>query len=506
MENQDGNLNAGVDDAIKIVLCIKRLQECDLESKETYFIEDIAIIWADVEPYPEGYIPLDFTPSGFDANLNTGTIGTKILVCVKKSPLSSASKVVFGIKTMWNDSADVIPQGFTKIFFTPCGLEANLNSMNQGHEVYLLMEKKNLSDTLFPEPTPSLRGKWETTLGQWQIKTVSKLPKMKHLRAKSQSKEFHIYCFPKLRDKSCLWQITGYHKSCDQKEIPGVIQGCFDKRFMEASLSLFFGSKEETIRAYKDCFCAIGYSFDHRSCWNDGIPLFSAHASSNSIQELIDSSMTPECIQSDNSVYCNICDAQTPGIRYNAVFTPPRYLIASIKRFSVDYRHGIVKKDLNWVDLSVKITLPCPHPNILESFDYKDAWNENTVTRIFGLYGIVVHVGSESGHYYCYVRRSDGDLLQEDDVDNPWHYINDKVVTQLNWKGIVKHTRLPLETPYVLFFKRMDVEEKAIYPTIPEDLTNILYEDNRKYVMEELGGLFNGAYRRHLEFVFRNKF
>eukprot|EP00475_Leptophrys_vorax_P011838 TRINITY_DN18316_c0_g1_i1.p1 TRINITY_DN18316_c0_g1~~TRINITY_DN18316_c0_g1_i1.p1 ORF type:complete len:644 (-),score=168.94 TRINITY_DN18316_c0_g1_i1:57-1988(-) len=496
--NQDGNLNAGVDEATKIVICVKRakgLKDMSLNDlQKVDLVEEIALIWADIEPPPENFVSIDLTPGGFEANLNSGTMGTRVILCQKTT--KNPAKALTNIQLMWNDSADLIPSGYSKIFSTPCGLEANANAMNAGHEVYFTCEQKKLSDLISQNAKHPFQGNWETPIGTWEIKTVQPCTVLS-IGTTAENKHVTLHCYPK-KDKEGGWTAVGTYK-CEEKPQVGAAIVQFDSGRKEGLFEFAYGKDGTSWRAFKDYFCSLGFSQDYRSFWINSQRKFSSYSVGNSPQTMMDAALSPEFVDGDNSVYCYTCDSPTPAFRYTAILDPPSHLIVCAKRFNVDYRQGTVTKNLDWMTLTPKLLLKEPRPEITTALANQGCAPQNAE---YGLYAVIVHSGNEGGHYYAFVRRSNiGDLTLEDDPENPWRRADDINFEESSWEKLLKRTSINNHSPYVLMYRRQDVDSNSLLPEdpIPENLLSAVEEDNRKHIFEELPRKFNEAFRKNIE-------
>lgn len=95
--------------------CIRRCTQAD-----TLVLEDIRVIRSGHDPVPTGFVPISQTVSGKDANLNKGSGGSTLLLCVKRTPLQQAQQAVTDIAIIRPSKKEAPPPGYVK-------LERNLN-------------------------------------------------------------------------------------------------------------------------------------------------------------------------------------------------------------------------------------------------------------------------------------------------------------------------------------------------------------------------------------------
>ncbi|XP_069725233.1 ubiquitin carboxyl-terminal hydrolase 17-like protein 6 [Phaenicophaeus curvirostris] len=143
-----------------------------------------------------------------------------------------------------------------------------------------------------------------------------------------------------------------------------------------------------------------------------------------SIQQALNLFVRPETLCEENAYLCDKCKTKVPAIKCLSIHRASNVLTLSLKRFSI-FTGGKITKD---------VTYP-------EFLDIRPYMSENEGDPIkYELYAVLVHSGfsSHSGHYYCYMKASDGQ----------WYKMNDSVVRLTNVKVVLK------QQAYLLFYLR----------------------------------------------------
>jgi hypothetical protein len=125
---------------------------------------------------------------------------------------------------------------------------------------------------------------------------------------------------------------------------------------------------------------------------------------------------------------------------------------------------------------------------------------------LYGLYSIIVHKGgsANSGHYYCYARRSRADLTKSDDLSAPWMLFDDDRVSTTSWDAIKKHLSSSVtESAYALFYRRLDIAQDD-QQTVPQlaSWVNAIAADNYNLLRKLASSTSNefiNAYESFLE-------
>lgn len=146
-----------------------------------------------------------------------------------------------------------------------------------------------------------------------------------------------------------------------------------------------------------------------------------------SVQTLLEYYLKPEMLCGDNQYHCERCNGLSDAVRKFQVVQPPARLVLTLKHFRYDATSQQRIKLLHHVQYNQNIKLG---------------------RTMYELYAGVVHCGSsvDSGHYYTYAK--DG---------QDWYKFNDSSVTKSSTAEL--HNLHPPETPYILFYSRVDCEE-----------------------------------------------
>lgn len=95
------------------------------------------------------------------------------------------------------------------------------------------------------------------------------------------------------------------------------------------------------------------------------------------------------------------------------------------------------------------------------------------VHAVYNLFAAVIHAGTtlDSGHYYT--------LAKDNDT---WHKYNDDEVTFADENHL--HTLSRSSTPYVLFYRRTDIEESTApaLNELPPKIQELVMSHNKQYV------------------------
>lgn len=174
-----------------------------------------------------------------------------------------------------------------------------------------------------------------------------------------------------------------------------------------------------------------------------------------SVQTLLDYFLKPEVLCGDNQYHCEKCNGLSDAVRVFRVIQSPARLILTLKQFRYDST------------LQQRIKL-------LHRVQYNPIIKLNGLN--YELYATVVHCGSsvDSGHYYTYAK--DG---------SNWYKFNDNFVTKSSTSEL--HNLNPPETPYILFYSRVDcVEPSQIQRAeLPSFLENIIARDRDDFEAEK---------------------
>ena len=122
----------------------------------------------------------------------------------------------------------------------------------------------------------------------------------------------------------------------------------------------------------------------------------------------------------DNKIFCNHCNQLQYKIKYYSIYTMPKYLTLTLKRFfSFDMGMDINSKNESFISYPI------------ENFQL-----DNNPIK-YDLFAVINHIGNvNAGHYYSYVK-----------VNDEWLCYNDTKVTKISTKEIVTNRA------YILIYK-----------------------------------------------------
>ncbi|NWQ82222.1 UBP36 hydrolase, partial [Columbina picui] len=132
----------------------------------------------------------------------------------------------------------------------------------------------------------------------------------------------------------------------------------------------------------------------------------------------------PDLLGGANAYMCARCKKKVSATKRFTIHRAPNVLTLALKRFA-GFTGGKITKDVGY-------------PELLNVRPYMSQTSGDPV--MYGLYAVLVHSGfsSHAGHYYCYVKASNGQ----------WYQMNDNVVRPSNIKVVLN------QQAYVLFYVR----------------------------------------------------
>uniref|UniRef100_A0A8C6P805 Ubiquitin carboxyl-terminal hydrolase n=1 Tax=Nothobranchius furzeri TaxID=105023 RepID=A0A8C6P805_NOTFU len=130
----------------------------------------------------------------------------------------------------------------------------------------------------------------------------------------------------------------------------------------------------------------------------------------------------PDFLSGENAYMCAKCKKKVPATKRFTVHRTSNVLTLSLKRFA-NFSGGKITKDVGY-------------PEFLNIRPYMSQSTGDPV--MYGLYAVLVHSGysCHAGHYYCYVKASNGQ----------WYQMNDSMVYSSNIKVVLN------QQAYVLFY------------------------------------------------------
>ncbi|XP_057572269.1 ubiquitin carboxyl-terminal hydrolase 36 isoform X2 [Hippopotamus amphibius kiboko] len=139
----------------------------------------------------------------------------------------------------------------------------------------------------------------------------------------------------------------------------------------------------------------------------------------------------PDVLSGENAYMCAKCKKKVPASKRFTIHRTSNVLTLSLKRFA-NFSGGKITKDVGY-------------PEFLNIRPYMSQSNGEPV--MYGLYAVLVHSGysCHAGHYYCYVKASNGQ----------WYQMNDSLVHSSNIKVVLN------QQAYVLFYLRIPGSKKS---------------------------------------------
>ncbi|KAM6957751.1 ubiquitin carboxyl-terminal hydrolase 36 [Aplochiton taeniatus] len=140
----------------------------------------------------------------------------------------------------------------------------------------------------------------------------------------------------------------------------------------------------------------------------------------------------PDFLSGENAYMCAKCKKKVPATKRFTVHRTSSVLTLSLKRFA-NFSGGKITKDVGY-------------PEFLNIRPYMSQSSGEPV--MYGLYAVLVHSGysCHAGHYYCYVKASNGQ----------WYQMNDSMVHSSNIKVVLN------QQAYVLFYLRIPENRKNV--------------------------------------------
>ncbi|KAM9003346.1 ubiquitin carboxyl-terminal hydrolase 36 isoform X2 [Sarcophilus harrisii] len=139
----------------------------------------------------------------------------------------------------------------------------------------------------------------------------------------------------------------------------------------------------------------------------------------------------PDVLSGENAYMCAKCKKKVPASKRFTIHRTSNVLTLSLKRFA-NFSGGKITKDVGY-------------PEFLNIRPYMSQSNGDPI--MYGLYAVLVHSGysCHAGHYYCYVKASNGQ----------WYQMNDSLVHSSNIKVVLN------QQAYVLFYLRIPGSKKS---------------------------------------------
>ncbi|KAM8992554.1 ubiquitin carboxyl-terminal hydrolase 36-like [Ara ararauna] len=161
------------------------------------------------------------------------------------------------------------------------------------------------------------------------------------------------------------------------------------------------------------------------------------------LREALELFVKPDLLGGENSYLCAGCNNRVSATKQFSIHRASNVLTLPLKRFSF------------YADQ--KITKAVAYPEFLNIRPYMSENKGDPV--MYGLYAVLVHSGHScnSGHYYCYVKASNGQ----------WYQMNDSVVCRSDIKTVLN------QEAYLLFYVRLSGPEKSMHRPIATALSKL---------------------------------
>lgn len=161
----------------------------------------------------------------------------------------------------------------------------------------------------------------------------------------------------------------------------------------------------------------------------------------------------PDILSGENAYMCAKCKKKVPATKRFTVHRTSNVLTLSLKRFA-NFSGGKITKDVGY-------------PEFLNIRPYMSQSAGDPV--MYGLYAVLVHSGysCHAGHYYCYVKASNGQ----------WYQMNDSVVHSSNIKVVLN------QQAYVLFYLRIPEKKNTDASNTKQ---NLLHSGRNNVTPEQL--------------------
>ncbi|KAG6465284.1 hypothetical protein O3G_MSEX015049, partial [Manduca sexta] len=183
-------------------------------------------------------------------------------------------------------------------------------------------------------------------------------------------------------------------------------------------------------------------------------------SSQHSVQSLLEYYCSKESLSGDNKYQCRDCGCLRDAERSVLIETTPKYLILVLKNFKFEPK----------VQVQTKLMQPMHHN---QTVNLPTVRNNHSQHSSYSLFAAVIHNGTtlDSGHYYTLAKDND-----------QWHIYNDEIVTSADEAEFSKLH--PNCTPYILFYRRSDVEEGTApaLEDLPPKVQESVMAHNKHYI------------------------
>lgn len=516
VSGRSGNLLAQTASPHSLYLAVKR-EEAPASGA---FVADVCVIYGEIDVVPDGFTCIETTPGGFSANLNDGTPGVPIFVCYRKTERSSSdasAKVLMDVLPMWTSGpqVDAVPPEFTKIAHTPLGMDANVNQGTVGVSIHLCVATSDVAHIVKPvesllngefeitssapsgfgrflslsvmqrlESARVVDGKFGTILhghlpGSFRATMVETTTAQQHRLVGVWSLEspahpttmsdFVVAHYPfELTLSDANDELDGWWSGTDESATtaPGPNSGA------SSASSSHPSAGSGAWKLLKDSYVRVGFKKDYGTEWRDGRLIASERVWRHDIASMLSRFVATRTLGGDNALSCAQCDRKTESRTHTVVVSPPAHLILTVKRMFYDWTQQKTRKSLHDVTFPALLTLPSLSDADAAVIADDGNTSQQQSSRQYGLYGVLIHSGmtANSGHYYSFCRESDDaaqqQLHMEDAPASPWIKFNDTKVERSSWREINRLVANSVsDAVYLLLYKRLTYDVPSVNDT-----------------------------------------
>ncbi|XP_068119913.1 ubiquitin carboxyl-terminal hydrolase 36 [Hyperolius riggenbachi] len=239
------------------------------------------------------------------------------------------------------------------------------------------------------------------------IRELKKIARHFRFGSQEDAHEFLRYTIDAMQ-KACL---NGYAKLDRQSQATTLVHQIFGGYLRSRVKCSVCKSVSDTFDPYLDIALEI------RQCAN--------------IVRALELFVKSDILSGENAYMCARCKKKVPATKRFSIHRASNVLTLSLKRFA-NFSGGKITKDVGY-------------PEFLNIRPYMSQCNGDPV--MYALYAVLVHSGysCHAGHYYCYIKASNGQ----------WYQMNDSLVHASNIKVVLN------QQAYVLFYLRVPESRKS---------------------------------------------
>ncbi|XP_067859608.1 ubiquitin carboxyl-terminal hydrolase 42 [Heptranchias perlo] len=174
------------------------------------------------------------------------------------------------------------------------------------------------------------------------------------------------------------------------------------------------------LRSRVKCLNCKGVSDTYDPCLDIALEIKTAPNITKALEQFV----KPEQLDGENAYKCTKCKKMVPASKRFTIHRASNVLTLSLKRFA-NFTGGKITKDVRYSEY-------------LDVRPYMSQSNGEPV--VYVLYAVLVHSGfsCHAGHYYCYIKASNGQ----------WYQMNDSIVSSSDIRSVLN------QQAYVLFYIR----------------------------------------------------